>query len=298
MLRLLWQRVKRIVQQLWQYLRGWLNPEPNPSVPPPPLADSDVEYLFETLLSGVSKGWNQSQVLQWLRQQEYRLTESQWLAWLDRYRLTYTPTPEMQQSLLRLAQLGCGQISQIAAQLASIPPIDDRSEPFRRQDSQTPEVATSPPHTLTLDNPNSFPPSPENPENLVILGEDEQQYLDFLAQLERATKEDPDNSQLWTAIGELMGILERDEEALAAFDRALAIAPAIASTWYNRGNALYNLHRYAEAVTSYTKALELQPDYPEAEINRRSAQTLEMPEIPPSAAIDEPTDAQSEKSEK
>lgn len=273
MLRLLWQRIKRIVQLLWQHLRGWLHPEPNPSFEAPPLADSDVEYLFETLLSGVSKGWNHSQILQWLRKQEYRITETQWLAWLDRYRLSYTPTPEMQQRLLRLAQIQCGQISQIAGELASIEPIRDRSEPFRREDGPTSAVTISPPNTLPLDDPNSFV---SLPEDALISGDEEQQYLDFLAELELAIKQDPDNYQLWSALGELMGILERDEEALAAFERALAIEPTIASTWYNRGNALYNMSRYGEAVTSYTKALELQPDYPEAEINRQSAQTLAM----------------------
>ncbi len=294
MLRFLWQRVKRIVQQLWQHLRGWLHPEPNPNFEPPPLADSDVEYLFETLLAGVSKGWNQSQVLQWLRQQEYRLTESQWLAWLDRYRLTYTPTPEMQQRLMRLAQLGCGQISQIAAELATLAPQDDRSEPFPPQSGPSSAATISPPNTLPLDDPNSFV---SLPEDLVISGEEEQQYLDFLAELELAIKQDPDNYQLWSALGELMGILERDEEALAAFDRAVAIQPTIASTWYNRGNALYNMNRYGEAITSYTKALELQPDYPEAEINRRSAQSLARSEIPPSPTIPDPNPVQSDQSE-
>ena len=68
--------------------------------------------------------------------------------------------------------------------------------------------------------------------------------------------------------GNVLQILARHAEALASYDRALALAPRHANALFNRGNALYALARPAEALASYDAALAVAPNHAEAWFRR------------------------------
>ena len=63
-------------------------------------------------------------------------------------------------------------------------------------------------------------------------------------------------------------VLNRYEEAFAAYDKALSIKPGSAGAWLGRGNVYLDLKRYDEAFAAYDKALSIQPDLAEAHHGR------------------------------
>lgn len=74
---------------------------------PPPLADSDYEYLFRQLLEGIAHRWQQERVVQWFEALKGRITYGEWVAWLRRFgdRVLASPTPNNELGM-RLAILG------------------------------------------------------------------------------------------------------------------------------------------------------------------------------------------------
>ncbi|WP_414530944.1 tetratricopeptide repeat protein, partial [Nodularia chucula] len=66
------------------------------------------------------------------------------------------------------------------------------------------------------------------------------------------------SSSLFFNLGNVLGNLERYEEALKSFDQALTIKDDDPDLWNNRGAALGNLERYEEALHSFDKALAIQ----------------------------------------
>ncbi|MBE9128341.1 hypothetical protein IQ258_19770, partial [Coleofasciculus sp. LEGE 07081] len=89
--------------RIWQWLKGLFrrlfgvgtssphperyreNQERQEVETPPPLADSDYEYLFRQLLEGVTHGWQQERVLKFFESLNGRVTNAQWVSWLERY---------------------------------------------------------------------------------------------------------------------------------------------------------------------------------------------------------------------
>src|SRR5690242_12465189 len=98
--------------------------------------------------------------------------------------------------------------------------------------------------------PSAFPPRHMLGVVLAQLGRlDEAQ-----AQIGAALKLNPRDAGAWANQGNVLNLLGRGEEAVAAYDRALALQPD-AGTWNNRGNALQGLNRRAEALASFEQAL-------------------------------------------
>jgi tetratricopeptide (TPR) repeat protein len=63
-------------------------------------------------------------------------------------------------------------------------------------------------------------------------------------------------------------LLDKDDDALAAWDAALQIKPADAEALYNKGVSLHYLGRYVEAIGAYDAALKLKPEFAEALNNK------------------------------
>ena len=73
---------------------------------PPPLSDSDYEYLFMQLLEGVGHGWQQDRVVRWFEALKGRTTQADWVAWLRRFGervlASSAPNDELGRRLLNL----------------------------------------------------------------------------------------------------------------------------------------------------------------------------------------------------
>ena len=68
--------------------------------------------------------------------------------------------------------------------------------------------------------------------------------------------------------GVILQLLNRHDEALAAYDQAIAIQMDYANAHFNRGTVLKKFSRRDEALASYERALALNPGHPEAHNNR------------------------------
>lgn len=122
-----------MLKQIWQLLVRWfqrffgtskrqnLTPPPVHQEPPPPLNDSDYEYLFMQLLEGVAHGWQQARVLKFFEALKERTSEAQWLGWLHRFgeRLLATTSPnnELAARMVQLGEIGCGKIGELASEI-------------------------------------------------------------------------------------------------------------------------------------------------------------------------------------
>lgn len=90
----------------------------SPSSPPPPLNDTDLEFLFAELLEGVHQARGQAWAEKWLLNIEHRVPEQRWVEWLKKFgdKLLAAPTPnnELASRLVQLGELGIGEVSNVA----------------------------------------------------------------------------------------------------------------------------------------------------------------------------------------
>lgn len=90
----------------------------SPSSPPPPLNDTDLEFLFTELLEGVHQARGQAWAEKWLENIESRVPQERWVKWLQKFgdKLLAAPTPnnELASRLVQLGELGVGEVSNLA----------------------------------------------------------------------------------------------------------------------------------------------------------------------------------------
>ncbi|MEC4811762.1 MAG: hypothetical protein SAK29_00510 [Scytonema sp. PMC 1069.18] len=86
--------------------------------PPPPLTDTDLEFLFTQLLEGVHQAKGQAWAQKWLDNIEHRVSTERWLEWLQRFgdRLLSSASPnnELASRMVQLGELDVGEVGDIA----------------------------------------------------------------------------------------------------------------------------------------------------------------------------------------
>ncbi len=102
---------------------------------------------------------------------------------------------------------------------------------------------------------------------LGMLGRDEEALASFARALELRA-DDPD---MFNGRGRLLLKLRRPADALADFERAVALAPGHLGALTNRGNALGALGRHEEALAQYDALLADHPGHPALHFNRGHA---------------------------
>lgn len=117
--------LKRLVQWFKKFFRGLFGTKQQKSTvkhsspsPPPPLNDTDLEFLFAELLEGVHQQRGQAWAQKWLQNLEHRVPQQRWVEWLQKFgdKLLAAPTPnnELASRLVQLGELGIGDISGVA----------------------------------------------------------------------------------------------------------------------------------------------------------------------------------------
>ncbi len=85
---------------------------------PPPLNDTDLEFLFAELLEGVHQARGQAWADKWLQNIEHRVSQKRWVEWLktfgDKLLAASTPNNELASRLVQLGELGVGEVSNVA----------------------------------------------------------------------------------------------------------------------------------------------------------------------------------------
>ena len=85
---------------------------------PPPLNDTDLEFLFTELLEGVHQAKGQSWAIKWLQNIEHRVPLERWLQWLEGFHdilMASTSTnDELASRMVQLGELDIGDLSEYA----------------------------------------------------------------------------------------------------------------------------------------------------------------------------------------
>jgi tetratricopeptide (TPR) repeat protein len=120
----IWQPLVRLFQQILTGFRGSSNRpalEPRRDLHPP--SDAELEHYFLQLLDGIDKGWQQVKVRRFFEAFRDRVTDERWSDWLRQFgaKLQESPDahPELARRLQRLGELGYGEISTVARQIAT-----------------------------------------------------------------------------------------------------------------------------------------------------------------------------------
>ena len=87
-----------------------------------------------------------------------------------------------------------------------------------------------------------------------------QQYSDALPLLQSVLILDPNNALAWTAKGDALESLEKNQESLDAYDKAISINPNLASAWSGKGCALCKLGKYQDTLDVCNRALSIDPN--------------------------------------
>ncbi|MBW4633539.1 MAG: hypothetical protein KME30_17070 [Iphinoe sp. HA4291-MV1] len=118
--------LKRLIQWLKKFLQRLFGGNQTPAKarenlhkePPPPLSDTDLEFLFTELLEGVHQARGQTWAQKWLDNIEHRVSEERWVEWLQRFgaRLLASPTPnnELASRMVQLGELDVGEVGNVA----------------------------------------------------------------------------------------------------------------------------------------------------------------------------------------
>ncbi len=121
--------LKRLVQWFKKFFQGLFGKKQHSSVrhssshssassPPPPLNDTDLEFLFAELLQGVHQARGEAWAQKWLDNIEHRVPQQRWVEWLRKFgdKLLAAPTPnnELASRLVKLGELGVGEVSNAA----------------------------------------------------------------------------------------------------------------------------------------------------------------------------------------
>jgi hypothetical protein len=111
--------VKKFFQSLFGGKSASIKPTANTEKKaPPPLTDTDLEFLFNELLTGVHQSRGQAWALKWLQNIEHRVPAERWVEWLKKFgnKLLASPAPnnEMSSRLLELGELEVGEVGDAA----------------------------------------------------------------------------------------------------------------------------------------------------------------------------------------
>lgn len=115
---------------------------------PPPLSDTDLEFLFMELLEGVHQARGQAWAQKWLHNIEHRVSPERWIEWLQQFgaRLLASSTPnhEVASRMIQLGELDIGKVGDTAYEIGMQVLTRKNEEPVWEYDGPDAPVVTSP----------------------------------------------------------------------------------------------------------------------------------------------------------
>ena len=116
--------------------------------PPPPLNNTDLEFLFTELLEGVHQARGQAWALKWLKNIENRVSTERWIDWLDSFgdKLLASPTPnnELASRMVQLGELEIGDVGDLAYDIGMELLTRNQSDPIFEYEGPDSDANTSP----------------------------------------------------------------------------------------------------------------------------------------------------------
>ncbi|MFH7027913.1 MAG: hypothetical protein ACHBN1_21575 [Heteroscytonema crispum UTEX LB 1556] len=123
--------------------------------PPPPLTDTDLEFLFNELLEGVHQARGQAWAQKWLHNIEHRVPTERWVEWLrgfgERLLASTSPNNELAVRMVQLGELGVGEVGDVAYDIGMQMLTRNEGEPvweYEGPDAQQKPLPTQEPPEL------------------------------------------------------------------------------------------------------------------------------------------------------
>lgn len=86
--------------------------------------------------------------------------------------------------------------------------------------------------------------------------------------LERLTRNEPENVGAWQQLGNAYYDANRPESAIVAYKKSLELDPSPADVWTDLGTMYRRTSQYQQAITSYNSALKVNPIHANALFNK------------------------------
>jgi hypothetical protein len=135
----MFKRIVKWVKSFFQSLFGGKSNSVKPTInterkAPPPLTDTDLEFLFNELLTGVHQSRGQAWALKWLQNIEHRVPTERWVEWLNKFGskllASSAPNNEMASRLLALGELEIGEVGDSAYDIGMQMLARNQTEPI------------------------------------------------------------------------------------------------------------------------------------------------------------------------
>ena len=210
--------LKRLVQWFKKFFQGLFGKKQQSTLnrhgssnsshksPPPPLNDTDLEFLFAELLQGVHQARGEAWAQKWLDNIEHRVPQERWVEWLRKFgdKLYAAPTPnnELASRLVQLGELGVGEVSGVAYDIGMRLLTRNQAEPIWEYEGPDAQVEPA-----------------LGEESLVQTGQAEQAASDAEGEYQTITLEElmelmQDDVNLRAQIAQQLGIETDDPEAI------------------------------------------------------------------------------------
>lgn len=302
----------KLIKRLWRWLKNLFRGANLPPASrsqrrgkgaapsPPPLTDTDYEFLLSQLLDGIAHGWHEGRILKFFDRLGDRGKAKLWVDWLERFGdkvlASEAPNLELAARLIRFGELSqsfspvqpIGQAAyQLGRQLYAKQSVNavweyegedtaltvaPAAESFDLSPAET--ELSLPEEGVTLLTPEELLAQLEQDsglaaqlaEQLGLAGNDPQALVEELVRQfqaehgELAAQPEPETVEDWFDRGLQQANLGDLAGAIASWDRALALNPNLAQAWHNRGSALGNLGENEAAIASFDRALALNAD--------------------------------------
>ncbi|MDZ8083176.1 MAG: CHAT domain-containing protein [Nostoc sp. DcaGUA01] len=254
MLQRLWRWLKRYFQRLFGNQQTLPLREQRQVETPQRLTDAEYESLFFELLAEVERGSTKGEVKAFLDGK--RINKAHLVEWLRGFGegLVGSPNDELAKRMVRLGELGIGEVSDVAYDIVRRLRIRERN--CRGKEGTEGEGDAKAMALL------------RQAYQKLQSGEFESAFSSVNLAVALKINDKELASGIWQLRGIVLVNLRRFEEAIASFDSALDIKRDDHETWYNRGVALANLRRFEEAITSYDSALNIKRNYDAAWCNQ------------------------------
>ena len=148
--------LQRLIQWLKKFFQRLFGGKPTPAKAkayvqkevPPPLNDTDLEFLFMELLEGVHQVRGQAWAQKWLHNIEHRVSTERWVEWLhqfgERLLAASTPNNEVASRMVNLGELGVGEVGDVAYNIGMQLLTRKGGEPIWEYEGPDAEPATFP----------------------------------------------------------------------------------------------------------------------------------------------------------
>lgn len=99
-------------------------------------------------------------------------------------------------------------------------------------------------------------------------GDQQQQATAMIAEMEKATKQNPTDGSAWVQLGHAYFDTEQPEKAIAAYTKALELLPGDVNVMTDLGVMYHQNKQHQKAIELFDQVLKINPEHEQARFNK------------------------------